>query len=207
MKNIKVILGVILIITVSVFGFVSWREFNESPEKSAKIYLDSIFKDNKNKIKKIGITEEEYNSLIKQEEDILMSKLQESPLACVLVDSKKYKHIFFNNIKNGLSKLEYQVELISKYNNSAKVNIKINYFELKKIIKESQEKMTEAMKNNPSMSSDEIIKESYRVVEEEFEKGPSEGTEAVVTVNLIKKDNKWVPDKNFEKDICNIILQ
>ena len=92
MKNIKVILGVVLIFIVSVVGYISWKELNKSPKKSTEIYLDAIFKYDKNKIKKIGITEEEYNLLIKQEEDILMSKLQESPLACVLVDSEKYKH-------------------------------------------------------------------------------------------------------------------
>lgn len=207
MKNIKVILGVVLIFIVSVVGYISWKELNKSPEKSTEIYLDAIFKYDKNKIKKIGITEEEYNLLIKQEEDILMSKLQESPLACVLVDSEKYKHIFLNNIMNGLAKLEYKVELISKSNDNAKVAIKTNYFELNKIIKEAQEKMAETFKNNPSMSSDEMIKESYRIVEEEFKKGPSEGSEAVITVDLIKKDNIWIPYNNFEKDICDIILQ
>ncbi|MDS0528355.1 DUF5105 domain-containing protein [Clostridium sp. SHJSY1] len=207
MKKIKVIGVVILILVISVLIFSLWRGFNHSPEESAKIYLDVIFKADKSNIKKIGINEEDYNVLRKKEEDILMTQLQNSSLACVLSNPEKYKHIFLNNIMNGLSQLKYEVKLVSTSNDTAKITIKTNYFELREIIKEGQEKMSEKSKNMISMTSDEMISESYKIVEEEFKKGPKEGTDATVTVCMVKKNNVWVPDENFTRDVCEIILK
>lgn len=207
MKNIKVSFGVILIFIVLVLGFISMREFNKSPEESGKIYLDVIFKGDKSNIEKVGINGEDYAALKKNKEDILMAQLQISPLACVLIDSEKYNHAFLNNITSGLSKLEYDVIPVSISNNAAKVNVKINYFELSKIMKEGQEKMSGKIKDNPYMNRTEMITETYKTVEEEFNKGPSEGNKATITVNLVKKNNLWIPDDDFESEVCKIILR
>lgn len=204
MKKLKKVLVFMLVVAMSATMLISCGEPKVKPEESAKIYLDVIFKADKTNMDKIGMKEEDYNTVRKNEEDAFTSKLGTSAASNSLTDESKDE--LMKNVLTGLTKLEYEVTPVSTDKETAKVNIKINCFELDKIIKNGQQKIIQKVTANPTMTQDEIMKESFKIVGEGFAEGPDKDNTTTVEVGLVKKNNIWVPDDNFEKDVCKVIM-
>lgn len=205
MKNSKKILAIALVTVMSGTMLISCGKPKTSPEDTAKIYLDVVLKNDKTNMDKIGMTEDDYNTSKKNEEDAMMTKLGTTAIdSSVLTDEIKTN--LKNDLLTGISKLDYEVTPLSTDKDTAKVNVKINCFKLGKITTEGQKKIQEEITANPSMNQTQLVQESFKIVGEEFAAGPEKEDTSTVEVNLTKKNNMWVPDDNFENDISKVMI-
>ncbi|AQR91990.1 DUF5105 domain-containing protein [Clostridium saccharobutylicum] len=205
MKNSKKILAVALVTVMSGTMLISCGKPKTSPEDTAKIYLDVVLKNDKTNMDKIGMTEDDYNTHANKEKDLLMGEFETSSAnSNILTDEIKTN--LENNISTGMSKLDYEVTPVSTDKDTAKVNVKINCFKFSKLVANEQQKITEEVTANPSMTENEIIQESLKIAGEEIAAGPEKDDTTTVEVNLTKKNNIWVPDDNFENDISKVAI-
>lgn len=205
MKNSKKILAVALVTVMSVTMLISCGKPKTSPEDTAKIYLDVVLKNDKTNMDKIGMTEDDYNTCKKNEEDAMMEKLGTSTIDSSLL-TDEIKTNLKNDVLTGISKLDYEVTPVSTDKDAAKVNVKINCFKLSKITADGQEKIQEEITANPSMNQTQLMQDSFNIVGEEFAAGPEKEDTSTVEVGLTKKNNMWVPDDNFENDISKVMI-
>lgn len=205
MKNFKKLFAVMLITIMSATMLIACGGPKVPPEESAKIFLDVLLKDDKTNMAKINMKEEEYNAIKKNKEESFMKGVTSSGADTSSL-SDDVKKALENNIYTGLSKVEYEVTPVSTDKDTAKVNVKINCFKLKNIMTNAQNKLKEKLTANPTMDMKEIMKQSYQIVGEEFAAGPSKDDTTTVQIGLIKKENVWTPDENFEKDISKVLM-
>lgn len=198
MKKKKLIFIIIIVCLAGIAGAVlCWKNFYPSPKEVTQMKLDTIFKENEN------MSESDKVDLA----TIFMAKIQETQLACALAQPAEHQEKFYENIMSGLQKIDYEVSEISKADETAEVSVSIEHFKLQEIVQNGQREFQNDLKENDSLSTEEMIEKLYDVIANEFQKGPSDDSKMTVTVSLHKKNHRWVMDKQFENEIFDAILQ
>lgn len=205
MKNLKKNFIVMLVTIMATTMLISCGSPKTSPEESAKIFLDVVLKDDKTNMEKIGMSEEDYTTSKKAQEDELMEGLGASGIDSSILTDETITNLKANVFK-GMAKLEYEVTPVSTDKDTAVVSIKINSFSLSEITTNGQAKIIKIVTENPSMTEEQIYQEVFKIIGEIFAEGPVKEDTTTVTVNLTKINNIWIPDANFEKDIAKVII-
>ena len=196
MKTKKIMI-VIFILCLAAGAVLLWRNFYQSPELAVKAYLDAIFKENGAETK-----EEEANLA-----NLFMTKIQETQLACALENPREHQEDFWENIKGGLMQVNYEVSETERSGEEAEAEVAISYFKLEEIAKNAQKTLQEDLKEEDSMTTEQMIEKLYKIIGEEFQKGPVRDGKIKMTVTLHKKNHKWEVDDQFENEIFDAILQ
>lgn len=194
MKNLKKFFAVILVTMMSATMLISCGEPKTSPEESAKVFLDVVLKDDKTNMSKIGMEEEDYTKFKKEKEDAMMKSFESSGLdSSILTDEIKTK--FKNDIIKGFTTLTYEVAPVSTDKDTAKVDVKIKYFDMEKISTDTQNKIIKEATDNPNMTEKEIYTESFKFIGEGIAAGTVKQDLKTVTMTLSKTDNNvWLPN-------------
>lgn len=188
------------VVTIGAFSknvYASSKKVYASPKKVTRMKLDGIFRYNAD-------NSEKYNTYLAA---LFMSKLQQTQLACALEDPARHQKKFFQDIKKGLWKIDYDVSQVSVSGNKAKVSVRINYFKLQKIVKNGQKKFLKEMKKDASLSREKMADKLYESIAYQFQKGPSDNSKIKLNIYLRKKNNEWKLNKQFENKIVSAILQ
>ena len=198
MKKKIIFLGILIAcLVVAATAVLCRRNFFTSPEEVTKIKLDQLFQENEEKSKK-------------DKADVaalFMSKIQETQLACALDEPEDHQDKFFENIRMGLQKFDYEVSEVSVSGDKAEVSVSINYFKLQEIAQNAQNALQDDLQENDSLSTKEMIEKLYEIIANEFQKGPSDNSKTRVTVLLHKKNHRWKMDNRFEDEILDAVLQ
>lgn len=198
MKQKKIFFGIMIVCLAVVAGVaLGWKNFYPSPKEVTQMKLDEIFKGNE------GKSENDKADLAA----LFMSKVQETQLACALEEPADHQEEFFENTRMGLQKINYEVSEISRSDDKAEVSVSINYFKLQEIAQNAQKVLQNELKENGSLSTEEMIEKLYEIIANEFEKGPSDNSKTEITVSLHKEDHRWKTDDQFEDEILSAILQ
>lgn len=198
MKTKKIIFTIIMIGLAGVAGMLFyWKNSQPAPEEVVETQLDAIFKQNSTKNE---------NELEKSAADF-MKKIQETQLACALSEPAEHQEKFFEDVMEGLEKIDYEVSEISRSDEKAEVSVRMNSFKLREITKNSQNEFQSQLKENDSLSSEEMIEKLYELIAKEFAKGPSGQSKTEVIVMLNKKNHKWELENQFEDKILSAVLQ
>lgn len=196
MKKRLLFFTTIFICIISAILLIFIPLYNNSPKLYASTYLDNILKSTNNHDKQNTVNIE----------NLAFEMLKNSSLGCVLVDPDNYQQTFFNNIKDGLSNVKYNITNISKSQDIATIDVSINYFKLDKIVENGKTIFSNQYQNS-YMSTDETIKTIYNIIEAEFNKGPSTQDTTTVTLHMHRQNYKWIPDPDFEITLLNAIFQ
>lgn len=198
MKQRKSVLVIIVVCLAVAAGVMLCRKnFYPSPEEVTQMKLDQIFKGNEGKSKKDKA----------DMAALFMSKIQETQLACALEEPVDHQEKFFENIRTGLQKIDYEVTQISLSDDEAEVSVSINYFKLQEIAQNAQKALQDELKENGSLSTEEMVEKLYEIIANEFQKGPSDNSKTEVTVSLYKEDDRWKLGNQFEDEILSAVLQ
>lgn len=197
MKQKKIFLGILIVCFAVAAVVLCWENFYPSPEKVTQINLDQMFKGD-------GSRSGHNNADIAA---LFMSKIQETQLACALEDPAEHQQKFFENIRTGLHKFDYEVSKISVSDDKAEVSVRINYFKLQEIAQNAQNALQDYLRENDSLSTKEMIEKLYEIIANEFQKGPSDNRKIKVMVLLHKKNHKWKMDDAFDDEILDAVLQ
>lgn len=205
MKKLKKILPLLLITVMTLMILTSCGKPKTTPEESAKIFLNVLLKGDKTNMDKIGMKEEDYTKFRTTVENELMKGFSSVGVdSSILTD--KVKTDLKNDILKGLSKLEYEVVPVSTDKDTAKVQVKIKGFDMKKITETSQEKLKAEYAANPSMTQKEIYQSSFKLVGEGIANGIVVKEPKSVTLTLTKKDNIWLPGENDVTALMNVLI-
>lgn len=198
MKKKIILLGILIVCLAAAATAVLCRKnFSPSPEEVTRMKLDQMFQGNEEKSEK-------------DKADVaalFMSKIQETQLACALDEPEDHQDKFFENIRTGLQKFDYEVSEISVSDDEAEVSVSINCFRLQEIAQNAQKVLQNYLQENDSLSTKEMIEKLYQIIANEFQKGPLNNSKVRVTVLLHKKNHKWEMDDAFEDEILDAILQ
>lgn len=206
MKNLKRVFVAILVTIMATTMLVACGSPKTSPEESTKIFLNVLLKNDKTNMDKIGLKENDYTNFRKEFEDGMTQGFSSSGLdEKILTD--EIKNNFKNDILKGLTKLEYQVTLVSKEKKTAKVEVKIKGFDLKKISTDSATKLKEEYSANPTMTQEEIYQESFKLVGKGIADGILTQDEKTVTLTLTNENNTWMPGENDITALVAAIMQ
>lgn len=206
MLNFKKIFSLILVVLISVILFISCGKTKITPEESTKIFLDVILKDNKGNMNKIGIKQEDYTKLKKDQEYITMKCFGPSGLENGIV-TDEIKNNLKDDIVKGLSKVDYEVTLESADNNSAKVNVKMKTFDMEKIIKDGEDNIKEKYNANTSMTQRDVLQEYFKIIGQSIANGTIKEEPQTVKINLNNKDNVWQVEDDAETNILNTVIE
>lgn len=176
-----------------------------TPEESAKIYLNALLKEDKTNIDKIGMKDDDFAKLKKDEEDDIMNFFASSGLGSS-VATDDIKNTFRDNIFKGIAKADFEVTPDSADKATAKVNVKVKVFDMDKITKDAQSKLTKEYLANPSMSKQDLMKESLNIVGQSIADGTFKDDTKTVSITLNKKDNVWQPDDNAKTVVLNAMF-
>lgn len=194
MKKIRKIGVIMLILTLSAVMVISCSKPKLTPEESTQIFLDMILKDDKSRMDKIGMTEEEYKSFREELENGLSEGMTQSTVGDLVTDEAKDN--LKKDILTGLGKLEYEVVPVSTDKNTAKVEVKMKGFDFNKIIQDATEKIQTQYLANPSMTQDELMLESCKLIGAGLANGTLVEEPKSITFSLTKEDSIWVPAEN-----------
>lgn len=197
-KKIEIILALILAVLILVAIALYWK-MSKEPEMVTKNAIEKILKATQ--------TTDGENNYEEKLAELFMTDIQKTQLACALDSPEKHQQTFYEEAKSGFAKVEYDVSVISQKKNTAKVKVTMNYFELQKIVKNAQEKVSEDLQDGTPESMDMLNEEVYKAIAEEFQKGPKSGSKKSITVVLHRKNHKWNMEDNFENRIFENILQ
>jgi len=206
MKNLKRVFVAILVTIMATTMLVACGAPKTSPEESTKIFLNVLLKNDKTNMDKIGLKENDYTKFRKEFEDGMTQGFSSSGLDEKIL-TEEVKNNFKNDILKGLTKLEYQVTLVSKDQKTAKVEVKIKGFDLKKISTDSATKLQEEYTANPAMTQTEIYKESFKLVGQGIADGILTQDEKTVTLTLTNENNTWIPGENDITALVTVIMQ
>ncbi len=196
-KKINFLWILALCLAVAVASVLCRKTFFPSPKEVAKMKLDQMFQENS---KKSEMDRAEAAAL-------LMSKIQETQLACALTEPEDHTDKFFENIVTGLQKVKYEVSEISVSDDEAEVSIMIDHFKLQEITEDSKNVFQDYLQENDPPSQKEMVEKLYEIIANEFQKGPSDSSKIRVTAFLHKKDHKWEVDEKFYDEILDAVLQ
>lgn len=198
MKRKKIFLELMIVCFIVIAGVALLRRnFYPSPGKVTQMKLDEMFKED------AGMSENKKEDLAA----LFMAKIQETQLACALEEPADHQKEFFENIRSGLQKVDYEISVISQSDDKAEVSVSINYFKLQEIAQNAQKVLQDDLKENGSLSTDEMIEKLYEIIANEFEKGPSDQKKTEMTLSLYKENHRWKMDDQFEDKILSAILQ
>lgn len=206
MKNLKKFFAVILVTIMAATVLVACGEPKTSPEESTKIFLNVLLKNDKANMDKIGLKEEDYTKFRKEFEDGMTQGFSSSGLDEKIL-TEEVKASFKNDILKGLGKLDYEVTLVSKEKETAKVEVKIKGFDLKKISTDSTAKLQEQYLANPSMTETQIYQESFKLIGKGIADGVLTQDTKTVTMTLTNEDNTWIPGENDITALVTAIMQ
>ena len=116
MKNLKKNIIVMFITIMATTMLISCGSPKIAPEESAKIFLDIVLKDDKTNMEKIGMSEEDYTTSKKYQEDELMEELGTSGIDSSILTDEIITTLKANIFK-GMAKLEYEVTPVSTNKN------------------------------------------------------------------------------------------
>lgn len=206
MKNFKKVFTVILVTIMTATMLVACGEPKTSPEESTKIFLNILLKNDKTDMDKIGLKEDDYIKFRKEFEDGMTQGFSTSGVdEKVLTD--EVKNNFKNDILTGLTKLEYQVTLVSKDKKTAKVEVKIKGFDVKKISDDAIAKLQEKYLANLSMTETEMYQESFKLIGKGIADGVLTADQKTVTMTLTNENNTWIPGENDITALVTAIMQ
>ncbi|OOM81060.1 hypothetical protein CLPUN_12200 [Clostridium puniceum] len=206
MKNLKKVFTVILVTIMTATMLVACGEPKTSPEESTKIFLNILLKNDKTDMDKIGLKEDDYTKFRKEFEDGMTQGFSTSGVdEKVLTD--EVKNNFKNDILTGLTKLEYQVTLVSKDKKTAKVEVKIKGFDVKKISDDAIAKLQEKYLANLSMTETEMYQESFKLIGKGIADGVLTADQKTVTMTLTNENNTWIPGENDITALVTAIMQ
>ena len=198
MKKKIIFWGILIVcLVVAATAVLCRRNFFPSPEEVTKMKLDQLFQGNG---KKSGKADADVAALF-------MAKIQETQLACALDEPENHQDKFFENIRMGLQKFDYEVSEISVSDDKAEVSVSINYFKLQGIAQNAQNALQDYLRENDSLSTKEMIEKLYEIIAGEFQKGPSDNSKTRVTILLHKKNHRWKMDDAFDDEILDAVLQ
>lgn len=203
MQNLKKVNLFILAILITNILFITCAGQRISPEESVKIFLDVLLKNDSTNIDKIGMTEDDYTEFRNTLEDGIIEGLTGTTLEIDAITNETKTNLK-NNIITGLSKLEYEVIPILIENHSAKIQVNIKGFDMKKIVAMSQENLKEEYESNPLMTETEAFQESFKIIGEAISKGEISDRYETITMNLSKENNIWLIEEN---DVLAIITR
>lgn len=201
MKKLRKINLLILSILMINILFITCTIQRISPEESVKIFLDVLLKNDSSNIDKIGMTEEDYTELRNTIEDGIVEGLTGTTLKIDEITNETKTNLK-NDIITGLSKLEYEVVPILRGNHSAKVQVNIKGFDMKKIVVMSQEDLKKEYESNPLMTETEAFQESFKIIGKAISKADISDKYKTITMNLSKENSIWLIE---EKDVLAII--
>lgn len=206
MKIMKKVFAVILVTVMAAAMLVACGEPKTSPEESAKILLNVLLKNDKTNMDKIGLKEEEYTKFRKEFEDGMTQGFSSSGLDEKVL-TEEVKNNFKSDILKGLTKLDYQVTLVSKDDKTAKVEVKIKGFDIQKISTDATNKITEEVVANPTMTETEIYQKSFKLIGKGIADGVLTQDQKTVTMTLTNQDNTWIPGENDIFALVTAIMQ
>lgn len=206
MKNLKKFFAVILIAIMTATVLVACGEPKTSPEESTKIFLNILLKNDKTNMDKIGLKEEDYTKFRKEFEDGMSQGFNSSGFDEKIL-TEEIKTNFKNDILKGLSKLDYEVTLVSKDKKVAKVEVKIKGFDLKKISTDATAKLQEEYLANTSMTETQIYQESFKLIGKGIADGVLTQDAKTVTMTLTNENNTWIPGENDVTALVTAIMQ
>lgn len=204
MRELKKIFSMTLVVMMASIMLISCG-MKATPEESAKIYFNALLKDDRTGIDKIGMKEEDIDKIKKDDEDKIMQFFAASGLGSDIV-TDDVKNNFKDNILKGISKADFEVAPDSADKETAKVNVKVKVFDMDKIVKDAQDKITGEYLANPSMSQNDVLQESFKIIGEALAEGTFKDDTKTVSITLNKKDNVWQPDDNAKADVLNAII-
>lgn len=206
MKKFKKFFAGILVTIMAAVILVGCGEPKTSPEESTKIFLNILLKNDKSNMDKIGLKEEDYTEFRKEFENGMTQGFSSSGVDEKVL-TEEVKTNFKNDLLNGLTKLDYKVTLVSKDKKTAKVEVKIKGFDLKKISTDAQAKLQQQYLANPSMTQTEIYQQSFKLIGKGIADGVLTQDEKTVTMTLTNKNNTWVPSENDIVALVTTIMQ
>ncbi len=204
MKKFKKLFSMMLVVMMASIMLISCGT-KATPEESGKIYLNALLKEDKTGIDKIGMKDDDFAKLKKDEEDDIMSFFASSGLGSSIA-TDDVKNAFKDNIFKGMAKADFEVTPDSADKTTAKVNVKIKVFDMDKITKDAQSKLTEEYLANPSMSQKDLLQESFKIVGQALADGTFKDDTKTVSITLNKKDNVWQPDDNAKTVVLNAMV-
>lgn len=157
-KRVEIIMALILAGLILVAIALYWN-MSKEPEQITENAIEKILK--------AAQTTDGENNYEEKLAELFMTDIQKTQLACALDSPKKHQQTFYEDAKSGFSKVEYDVSVISQKKNTAKVKVTMNYFELQKIVKNAQEKVSEGLQDGTPESMDILNEEVYKAIAEE----------------------------------------
>ena len=204
MKNLTKLFSMMSVVMMASIMLISCG-MKATPEESTKIYFNALLKDDKTGIDKIGMKEEDFDKIKKDDDDKIMAFFSASGLGSDVV-TDDVKNTFKDNVLKGMSKADFEVTPDSTDKETAKVNVKVKVFDMDKIIKDAQDKITGEYLANTSMSQKDVLQESFKIIGQEFADGTFKDDTKTVSITLNKKDNVWQPDDNGKAAVLNAII-
>ncbi len=205
MVKIKNSFALILVLLLTMSFAVGCGGPKTTPEESAKIFLDVIFKNDKTNMEKIGLKEEEFNEFRKLFEDGIMEGMSGKGIDESILN-EEVKATLKNDMLTGLAKVEYEVGSASKDKDIAKVEVKIKGFDMAKVSEKAKEKLEADFAANPSMTEAEILQTSFKYVGEFIAAGTLGEEQKSVNLTLTKEDAHWVPGENDIVAVMTVIM-
>lgn len=206
MKNLKRLFALVLIALMTGIMLAACGEPKIPPEESTQIFLNVLLKNDKANMNEIGMSEEDYAKFRKEFEDGMTKGFSSSGLDENIL-TEEVKTNFKNDILKGLTKLDYEVSLVSKDKKNATVEVKIKGFDLKKISQEAADKLQEEYLANPAITQTQIYQESFRLMGKGIGDGVFAQDAQSVTMTLINKNNNWIPSENDITSLVTAIMQ
>lgn len=120
-----------------------------SPEETVKIFLDIAIKNKTDDYKKIGITDEEMKKVKKDIEEEYEKAFKQNE---AILGPENSDNII-KAIRNGLTKVKYEVNHIEEGNKNVKVEVAVNGMDLNAILEKSESTITEDVIVNLSTQS------------------------------------------------------
>lgn len=189
MKKFKKIVAAGILAATMVMNVVGCGAPKLAPAESAKVYLDVILKGDKTNIGKVGMTEDQFKETRTALEDSMMAQFTST--LTTISDEQKTK--FKDDLIEGMSKLEYEVEDKSEDKETATVIVKIKGFNLTKITTIAQENLKSELEADPSLASsqNELLAASLKFTGAAFAEGNLVDEAKDIELQLDKKDNAW----------------
>ena len=163
-----------------------------SPEDTTKYLLDFMFKDDSSEIEKLGAKKKECEETREKFEEEFIEGVEAAFAKqgdASITDEVKEK--LTKDMLEGLKKLEYTVELVSKEEDTAEVKISMRGWDMEKISSDIIPEITEEVKENPNMSDEEIYALIFGAIGTKLREGILVDEPTDVTITLKNTNGSW----------------
>ena len=192
MKRSKKIITVLVSILMLTTMFIGCGGPKITPEESANIALEIIFKGDNSNLDKVGITQEEFNDIRKSMEDSMMSVFDSSGIS--LKDETKTN--LLNSFLEGMKKVEYEVSTTSEDKKQAIVEVKLKGMDMTKISQDLTADVQAYASQNPQLTQEELIEYTFTKEAELIKNAPIKDEAKSINITFTNENNIWTPNES-----------